>query len=215
MDEKPNSESVTTTKAITPRLPPGFSSIQEWEGFERTVQLAFENRKTNAQSLREALILALKGKEIGLGPMYSLSQIFVVGGKAGLQAEAMRALVYRKYPKAKMIIVTPIEKRHLECKIVAAREDGQEMEFLFTMEDAVRAGLVTVDPDGNYVGKNQSWSKYPQDMLTGRATSRAVRFLFPECVMGIGYVPEELHEIEGGDNSKLADLNAKLRMVND
>lgn len=194
-----------------PVRPPGFGSELEWQGFKDNVKRAHANGliPSGVTTPEKALAIALKGRELGLDAMYSLSQIYLVHGKAGLQAEVMRALVYKKYPKAKMQIITPPEKRHLECTIVAAREGGEDQTFSFTIEDAQRAGLVEKSGNGyrGTAGKD-TWTKYPQDMLMGRCTSRCVRFLWPECVMGMGYTPEELQEPIQADPEKRRDVEA-------
>ena len=192
-------EVTSLVPAPAPRpMAPGFRSREEWDNFQWLVVRAFKNRLANIQVKDEegAIVLALKGRELGLEPVYALSQIYLVNGKAGLQSEVMRALVYRKYPNAVIRVVTPIDKRHLECTIEAARAPSDVVQqFSFTMEDAARAGMVRKQGERFIASPGkQVWDQYPQDMLVGRATSRAIRFLWPECVMGMGYTPEELQE---------------------
>jgi hypothetical protein len=52
--------------------------------------------------------------------------------------------------------------------------------YTFTWNDAVAAGL---DKQGTYV-------KFPADMLGWKAVARAVRFAFPDVIMG--YLPDEI-----------------------
>src|SRR5947209_7245504 len=44
-----------------------------------------------------AVLLILKGAELGIPPMQALAQIVVVNGKPSLQSELMAALIYRDH----------------------------------------------------------------------------------------------------------------------
>ena len=127
-----------------------------------------------------AAIIALKGWELGLKPLVSFAYISVVNGRPTCAAELMLAEIRRVYPKA---IVKITKSTDAECVIQAKRPEEEALtEFKWTIEDARKAGLLGKD----------NWKNYPADMLFARTVTRMKRRLFPEVLMGVDYVPEEL-----------------------
>lgn len=127
----------------------------------------------------QAMAIAIKGHEIGMPMMQAFSQIHVIQGKPTISAEGMNALIRKNCPGAKVEILVSDAK---ECKIRATRPGEASCEFSFTIEDAKRAGLLG----------NPTWSKYPDAMLFARCVSVVARRVFPDCLSGISYTPEEL-----------------------
>jgi len=128
----------------------------------------------------DAVATIIVGKELGLPPMASLNEMFLVNGSVGLSGKAMMSLVFR----AGHAIYTTLDPK--VGTAVAWRRDPvsgvlQEVgTYTFTMADAEAAGLAS---SGTY-------TKYPADMLGWKAVARAVRFAFPDVVMG--YLPTEI-----------------------
>ena len=91
----------------------------------------------------------------------------------------MRALVYRRGHS-----INVVESTDEFCTVLGTRRDtGDKHEVTFTITDAQRAGLVK---------KGGPWDTYRRSMLAARATSSLCRELFPDCLAGAAYVPEEL-----------------------
>ena len=130
----------------------------------------------------KAIAIALKGMEIGIPIMQSLSHIHIVKGTPGMSAELMRAMVFKHIPLA---ILDVIESSNEKATIRAKRPGGRAVDFTFTIEDAKKAKVFSTNPDS-------SWQKYPKAMLLARATSAACRQIFPDALAGISYTPEEL-----------------------
>lgn len=127
----------------------------------------------------QAMTIMFKGRELGIPPMQAFSHINVIQGKPAISSELMLALIYRSYPGAK------IDFKKLEsdgCQIMAGRPGQKQVLIKFEKADAESAGLL---------GK-ENWRKYPRAMFRSRAISEMARALFPECLMGCSYVPEEL-----------------------
>lgn len=137
----------------------------------------------------QAVIIAMKGRELGVPFMQSMASIVVIQGKPALSAELMLALIYKNLPGATVDFVTPSEKSHLEAEVIMQRPHGKPQKFKFTIEDAKRAGLLS----------NPSWSKYPSAMLRARVVSAGARAVFPDAIMGC-YTPEELGAAEEPDD---------------
>lgn len=116
------------------------------------------------------------GRELGLGDMEALRSIHVVDGRPSMSAELMVRLVRRhghsisgSYGDGQ---VTAHGRRH---------DTGDEMEVTWTSAMAQRAGLAGKD----------NWKKYPEAMLWARAVSQLCRALFPDCLGGVVYTPDE------------------------
>jgi hypothetical protein len=125
----------------------------------------------------------LTGREVGIGPMESLSKIHVIDGRPAMSSELMRSLVMRDGHEITYAVLT-------EDKVTAKgrRAGSQEWtEVTWTMKDAQRIGVAGRD----------TWKKYPRQMLAARATSELCRLLFPDALGGISYTPEELDEDQG------------------
>lgn len=125
-----------------------------------------------------ALAVMLQGRELGIGPMYALSNIAIVSGKPVLSAELMAALVRRAGHRIRVV-----ESTAERCTVEGIRRDdtGFVARETFTMEDARRANL----------GGKGPWRSYPKTMLRWRAISALCKFHFGE-VLGGAYAPEEL-----------------------
>lgn len=188
------SKDVRPAQDLTPvsPVPPGFAR-DEWEGFKLSVKRAFDSKllPDSYKTVEAAIVGALKGRELGLDPLYALSVIYLIGNKPGLEGEAMLGLVLRRYPNAH---VKWVKATHAEAVLELARPGGQPSTFTFTIQDALRAGLVTkINPDGTVQAAHgkSSWAQYTRKMLCWRAISEGVTLLFPECVQGC-LTPDEL-----------------------
>lgn len=144
----------------------------------------------------KAIVIILKGRELGLPPMLALSQIVIINGKPAMQSELMLSLVYSKMPNAQIDFIRSDDKG---CVIEAARNGtAKKMEIKFLNEDAIRAKLFEKSADK---GKGPGpWLTYPTAMFRARAISSMCRVLFPDVILGVSYTPEELES----EHEKLA-----------
>ena len=126
-----------------------------------------------------AMAVIIKGRELGLPPMVSFSNIHIIKGKPTISAELMLALIYRNCPQAYIRFVRYDVNA---CEIDAARPGMEPSRFNFSIEDAKRAGLTG----------NPTWQKFPKDMCKARCISAMARSLFPDILMGCSYTPEEM-----------------------
>ena len=149
---------------------------------------------------RPYLILAavLTGKEYGLGPMASLSHIVIVDGRASISAELATRLIREAGHRIEIV-----EHSDRICTLRGVRTDtGDEMTVSFSIEDAARAGLVSIE-DGtprarSRKGRPLPWETYTDDLLWARAITRLHKRLFADLPAGVG--PEQPIEGEGGSD---------------
>jgi hypothetical protein len=134
---------------------------------------------SHIKSPEQAVVIMLKGRELGLPPMYALSTIGVINGKPVVAAEVMASLVYRHHGDEALRIVQSDER---VCRVEYRRHGWREPQtYAFSIEDAMRAGLLG----------SQVWQKYPAAMLRARCISAVARMAFPDVISGV-YTPEEL-----------------------
>jgi hypothetical protein len=119
----------------------------------------------------------LAGRAYGWDVMTSMRQFHVIEGTASLRPESMLGLVRQAGHS-----VTVEHGPGLAIAHGTRHDTGDEHAASFTIADAQAAGLA---------GK-KNWQQYEEAMLTWRAVSKLCRILFPDVVLGAGYVPEEL-----------------------
>lgn len=120
----------------------------------------------------------LRGSEVGLSPVTSLSAFDNIQGQPAPKAITLRALVQSHGHDLEIIEETP------ERAVARYRRNGagEWRTTDFTIEDA-RAMKLT--------GKD-NWQKQPRAMLVARVTSKAARMVASDVILGIGYSSEEL-----------------------
>ncbi len=124
----------------------------------------------------DIIAAAMAGGAYGWDAMTSLRQFHVIEGSASMKPEAMLGLV-RMAGHSVTVVNEP------DAAVAKGKrcDTGDEHTATFTMKDAAAAGLA---------GK-RNWKQYPDAMLTWRAVAALCRVLFPDVVLGAGYVPEE------------------------
>ena len=143
--------------------------------------------------------LALYARELGVPIMTALyGGIQNIQGKITISAELMNNLIRQKGHTLQI-------KHSGEelCRIKGTRKDTNEShEEEFTMQDAVRAGLVK---------EGSGWKKYPSQMLFARCISKLAKRLFPDVISG-SYVEGEIEDVKVKDektiDSKVIPISA-------
>ncbi len=135
----------------------------------------------------------LIGRELAIGPMESINELYLVDGSISMSAKLMSSLVHRQGH----ILKTTFTKDSASVEALRRMPDG-ELESMgtitFTQEDAERAKLW---------GKG-AWKAYPMVMMGWRAVSIACRFYFPDCITAVKYEASEVG-IEVGEMPPLPD----------
>lgn len=132
----------------------------------------------------------LAGRELGLGPMASLQNIFVIEGTPALRAQMMRALVLAHGHSYRISEWTAQRCVMWGTRLGTNQEQGPAE---FTMDDARRAHL----------DRKPVWQAYPSDMLLARATAKLCRSVFADALAGMSYAAEELADMAPGELAQL------------
>ncbi len=134
------------------------------------------------ESEEQAKVIMYYGYEIGLPPMASLQEIYVVHGRPGLQSKAMLALLRGRpdlgYPLWGECNDT---EANLTLYVRTPDQGYVAQDFRWTVEDSKRAGIYS-----------DMHKKYPRTMNRNRVVSEGMRATFPDLLLGCAYTPEEL-----------------------
>jgi hypothetical protein len=131
----------------------------------------------SVKSPEAAVAIILKGREIGIGPMESLSSINVIQGKPTTSPQLMMALARR----TKELEDFKIDDDGQKCTVTIKRKNQTAVSTSFSMDDAKAMGLANKD----------NWNKQPKTMRQWRAVAANLRITFPDAIAGL-YTYEEM-----------------------
>lgn len=169
------------TTAALARVPQQTHAIEP-ANFAELKALAVHAAKTQffgARDESQAILLMMRGKDLGLSYAQSLSAFHVVQGKPVLSADAMVAVCLARPDLCAYFRHVSSDDTH--ATFATKRMGEPEQVETYTMEDAKREQLA---------GKDM-WKKFPKRMLKARAKSNLARDTYPELLLGI-YSPEEM-----------------------
>lgn len=128
----------------------------------------------------DIVLAMMRGHELGLSPIQSLTYFDVIKGKVAMSAQMIVALCLSKRHLCKYFI--PVKSTETEAVFETFRVGTPKpVQGSFTMEDAKRMDLASKD----------NWRKQPKVMLRWRAATALGRLVYPDLVAGM-YDPEEL-----------------------
>lgn len=137
---------------------------------------------SDASDVAKSFTKIMAGQELGLPPIASMRDIYIVKGKVTLSATTIAALI--KSSSKYNYKVT--EHTDDKCTIVFREFTSGKWEEVgtstFTIEDAKKANLLN----------SQAWKSYPRNMLWARAISNGAKWYAPEVFSGTIYTPDEI-----------------------
>lgn len=136
------------------------------------------------------LVAAITGRHYGWDVLTAMRNGHVIEGSWGMKPEAMLGLVRQAGHSVKG------EMTATGASVTGTRADtGDSMTISFTLDDAVRAGLVQLKNGQPWArsssGKPLPWEQYPAVMCYWRAIGLLCRVLFSDITAGV-YTAEEL-----------------------
>jgi hypothetical protein len=137
---------------------------------------------TDVRTAAQAVVKVMYGKELGIGPVVSMTNIFIVQNRPAMSYPLVAAMIKRH--SRHDYRVKKLDDQECVLEFFEKREEEWELvgESSFSMDDARRAGLVR--PGGG-------WQKYPRNMLFARALTNGAKFHCPDVFMGGIYTPDE------------------------
>ncbi len=142
-----------------------------------TVPTRYKESPTGVNDMYATTIV---GRELGIGTFTSIYEIYMVNGQASMSGKMMLALVWRAGHRVTVDIEET--KSTVHCWRLMNGEHVHVGDVEFSIEDADRAGLMN----------KSTYMSYPKTMLTWRAVAMACRLYYPDVILGVGYVPEEV-----------------------
>lgn len=145
--------------------------------------LAASGYFNDTRDAAQAAVKVLAGQELGLGPIASMTGIYIVKGRVTMSANLMAAQIKRS-GRYNYRVTTMTN----EAVVVEFFESGQSIGVSsYTADDAKAAGLW---------GSSDPWKKSPRNMLFARAMSNGAKWFCPDIFAGPVYTPDEM-ESEG------------------
>ena len=151
---------------------------------------------TDATDASQAIVKVLAGRELGIGPIASMTGIHIIKGKPALGANLLASCLKRsgRYDY-RVKELTPQNASIEFFEIVGGKRESIGISS-FSIADARAAGTQNID-------------KFARNMLFARALSNGVRWYCPDVTGGPVYTPEELGASVNGDG-EIIESSAKL-----
>ena len=151
---------------------------------------------TDATDASQAIVKVLAGRELGIGPIASMTGIHIIKGKPSLGANLLASCLKRsgRYDyRVKELTDKNVSLEFFE--VVGGKRESIGVSS-FSFAEAQKAGTQNLD-------------KFPRNMLFARALSNGVRWFCPDVTGGPVYTPEELGAPVNGDGDVI-ESSAKL-----
>jgi hypothetical protein len=161
-----------------------FSSFADMKQFCITVVNSGQFK--GIETPEQAVIILQAGLELGLSPIWALTNIMVTNGRPSVWGDGLLGLVLA-HPQCEDVIETntgAIEDESYTARCEVRRKGREPIIREFSVKDAKKAGIF---------GKNVH-AQYPKRMLQMRARAFACRDAFADALRGLG-VREELENI--------------------
>lgn len=134
----------------------------------------------DAKQAGQAVVKVIAGREIGLGPIASMTGIYIVQGRVAFGANVMAAALKRTGRYTYRVTELTDDKCSIEFfEIIGGKRESLGTST-FTKQDAAKA-------------QTKNMEKFPKNMLFARAMSNGVKWYTPDVFAGAPvYTPEEL-----------------------
>lgn len=156
----------------------------------------FPDSRTAAQ----AVVKVLAGREIGFGPIASMTGINVIQGRVSLSANLIAAAIKRSGKYDYRVKDMTIDRCEIDFRELVSGKWEVIGNSVFTRTDANAAGTKNMD-------------KFARNMLFARALSNGARWYCPDIFGGPVYTPEELGATVDGETGEVIDQPARTITV--
>jgi len=161
------------------------------------VKSGFYGFKNKEQVMAVMLVAQAENKH----PATVVQEYDIIQGKPALKSQAILARFQLAGGSVQWDAVSP-----KAVKGTFKHPSGGTLTVEWTIEMAKQAGIYR---DGS------GWSKYPEDMLRARVISRAVRSVYPACILG-HYATEEVMDFEPPKHMGMVEeVKAPVEVIED
>lgn len=128
------------------------------------------------------------GRELGIGPMQSLRDIYMLDGRPAFSAHLLLA----KLREGGVVLIESESTRERAWIKARRRDTGEVAEVEFTWDEASK-----ITQRGKPLTEKTNYRNHPADMLWARCVSRLSRRLGSDLLGGLVYSKEEVEDFEG------------------
>lgn len=163
------SNALTVYRPLTPTT---------WQMIQSVAPAMHQARLFGVSSPEQAMVIMLKGYELGLGLAAAFEFIQVVEGKPTISPRGALAMVLQSplCGGVKIEDIADEQGNPTACRVWMQRTNGMEYTVTWTLEDARRAGVVK---------DKGAWQTYPANMLRWRAVGYCADVVFPDVIGGL------------------------------
>ena len=147
----------------------------------------------DSRDAAQAVVKILAGRELGFGPVASMTGVNIIKGKVSLSANLIAASIKRSGRYNYRVV----QMDDNQCSIDFYENGNKIGTSTFTLDDAKRAGL-----------GGPNWQKFPRNMLFARAISNGAKWYCPDLSGGPLYTPDELGATVDGETGEVVDVPA-------
>lgn len=137
----------------------------------------------DARQAAQAIVKVMAGRELGFGPIASMTGIHIIQGRPAIGADLMAKAVKRSGRYNYRVTELTDEACSIEFFEKTAEAWQPIGTSKFTRQDAIKA-------------KTKNLDAFPRNMLFARAMSNGVKWYCPDALGLTTYTPEELEGIE-------------------
>lgn len=140
-------------------------------------------------------VVMMYSSALNLPIAVGINTISVVKGRPKLEAKLVLSLVRKAGHRVEWVESTD-ERATLK---ITRGDNGDSFESTFTVADAVKAGLCSIQADGSVRARSKTgeplpWERYARRMLRWRAVDEVTDVICPEVKMGFGVEGDEVPE---------------------
>jgi hypothetical protein len=138
----------------------------------------------DARDAAQCIVKVLAGRELGLGPVASMTGIYIVKGRVTLSANLIAATIKRS--------------GRYNYKVLRMDDKGCEIEYFEQGESIGKSAFTDADAKAAGLGVGDNWRKFPRNMYFARTMSNGAKWYCPDVFAGPIYTPDELGaQVEG------------------
>lgn len=151
---------------------------------------------TDARDASQAIVKVLAGREMGFGPIASMTGIYIVKGKPSMGANLIAAAIKRsgRYDYRVKELTDDVCRIEFFENVNGKRESIGVSEF--TKAQAQKAGTQNMD-------------KFPRNMLFARTMSNGAKWFCADVFGGPVYTPDELGAVVDGETGEIISEGPK------
>jgi len=169
---------------------------QDFESICNLAKILFDSGYyQDTKSAAQAVVKVLAGRELGFGPIASMTGVHVIEGKPSVGAHLMASLIKRSGKYDYKVLRLDREACELEFFEVGGKRESVGRVSV-TLKEFIDSG-VAIGKDGR---TKKNWQSSPDDMLFARAVSKGYRRYCPDLNGGVViYTPDELDNDHAGE----------------